>query len=82
MREEYRIQESGDRSQKTGNQGKRDFGDCPRTKFKKQNWCGICAHSELEKFWRESEAIQREKNKKKERKQNMLALIHAFSLKT
>jgi len=36
------------------------FGDCPRTKFKKQNWCGICAHSELEKLWRKSEAIQRE----------------------
>ncbi len=28
----------------------------------------VYAHSELEKFWRESEAIQREKSKEKERK--------------
>ena len=68
-----------DRSQKTevrkgigisefqvaGHQGNRDFGDCPRTKFKKQNWCGICAHSELEKLWREGEAIQRVKSRRK-----------------
>jgi len=42
--------------------------------FKKQNWCGICAHSEHEKFWRESEAIQREKSKGKRKS--------AFSLNT
>jgi len=60
--------------QVAGHQGNREFGDCPRTKLKKQNWCGICAHSELEKFQRESEAIQREKSEKKRKS--------AFLLKT
>ncbi len=46
--------------QVAGHQGNREFGDCPRTKLKKQNWCGICAHSELEKLWRESEAKTRQ----------------------
>ena len=54
----------GLRGQGSGDRGKTRLrgsyaaasGDCPRTKFKKQNWCGICAHSELEKLWKESEA--------------------------
>jgi|GEM_PF-2841988 len=58
----------------------RDFGDCPRTKFKKQNWCGICAHSELEKFRRESEAIQREKSKEKRQDQYSKLSCLGFSL--